>query len=366
MKAFQTSILFSAFALALIGCQSKSFQINGTVEGIENGDTLYLTSDMETGVPQDTLIVEDGKFSLSGETDSVYLCMIYSATRNEVNIPFFMEPGNIRITLIDKPGASRVSGTNANEEWQRLNDSVMVIGKEINKIAEHIYGNNVSMEEQKLGLQRIDKLNEHFSHVILEATERNIDNEFGYFLLTYYPEELISNANRERLINKLPDEMRSRPVIKQMEESIRAAAKTAEGAVISNFKQSTPDGEELSIMDEVRQHKVTVIDFWASWCGPCQQEMPNMIEMYNKYKDSGLGIVGVSLDSDRDSWLQATSKLGITWPQMSDLNGWENAAAQMFNVTAIPHTIVVDQDGKILRRGLRGQELDAFIAEQLK
>ena len=135
MKAFQTSILFSAFALALIGCQSKSFQINGTVEGIENGDTLYLTSDMETGVPQDTLIVEDGKFSLSGETDSVYLCMIYSATRNEVNIPFFMEPGNIRITLIDKPGASRVSGTNANEEWQRLNDSVMVIGKEINKIA---------------------------------------------------------------------------------------------------------------------------------------------------------------------------------------------------------------------------------------
>ena len=160
--------------------------------------------------------------------------------------------------------------------------------------------------------------------------------------------------------------MRSRPVIKQMEESIRAAAKTAEGAVISNFTQSTPDGDELSIMDEVRQHKVTVIDFWASWCGPCQQEMPNMIEMYNKYKDSGLGIVGVSLDSDRDSWLQATSKLGITWPQMSDLKGWENAAAQMFNVTSIPHTIVVDQKGKILKRGLRGHELEDFVSSQLK
>ena len=91
-----------------------------------------------------------------------------------------------------------------------------------------------------------------------------------------------------------------------------------------------------------------------------------MIEMYNKYKDSGLGIVGVSLDSDRDSWLQATSKLGITWPQMSDLKGWENAAAQMFNVTSIPHTIVVDQKGKILKRGLRGQELEDFVSSQLK
>ena len=91
-----------------------------------------------------------------------------------------------------------------------------------------------------------------------------------------------------------------------------------------------------------------------------------MVELYKQYKDKGLGFVGISLDEDGEAWKQATNQLGIVWPQMSDLKGWECEAAQMFNVTAIPHTIVVDQNGKILRRGLRGQELEEFIAEQLK
>ena len=91
-----------------------------------------------------------------------------------------------------------------------------------------------------------------------------------------------------------------------------------------------------------------------------------MIELYNQYKDKGLGIVGISLDNDKDAWLSATQQLHISWPQMSDLKGWDNAAAQLFSISSIPHTIVVDQQGKILRRGLRGKELADFVAEQLK
>lgn len=91
-----------------------------------------------------------------------------------------------------------------------------------------------------------------------------------------------------------------------------------------------------------------------------------MIALYNEYKDSGLGIVGVSLDQDKDAWLTAIKKLELPWPQMSDLKGWDNAAAQQFNITSIPHTIVVDQKGVILERGLRGEVLKEFVAEQLK
>ena len=119
-------------------------------------------------------------------------------------------------------------------------------------------------------------------------------------------------------------------------------------------------------MDEVKKHKVTVIDFWASWCGPCRQEMPFMMQMYDKLQSKGLGIIGISLDNDKDAWVKGTEALGFTWPQMSDLKGWENEIAQHFQVTSIPHTIVVDQKGTILRRGLRGEELEAFVAEQLK
>ena len=365
MKVYQASILFSAL-LAVTSCHSKSFKIQGSTQGIEDGDTLYLTRDMESGMPSDTLIVKDGQFTLSGEADSTTLCMVYCAKRNEINAPFFMEPGNITIRLTDQPGGSRVGGTTCNDQWQVLNDSVMVIGKEINRIAEHIYGNNVPQEEQQKGMQQIERLNQRFAALVVKKAEANIDNEFGYFLLTYYPEELIDNANRSRLIKLLPAKMRQRQVIQQMEQMLQAAAKTAEGAVISDFTQNSLKGEELSLLSEVTKNRLTIIDFWASWCGPCRQEMPFMIHLYDTYQPKGLGIVGISLDSDRDAWQMATDKFGIKWPQMSDLKGWENEIAKHFNVTSIPHTIVVDQQGKILRRGLRGEQLEQFIQQQLK
>lgn len=352
--------------MALCACQSNSYKIKGVAEGVADGDTLFLTHDLETGTPSDTIVVKDGKFSISGETDSTALCMIYSASRNEINAPFFIEPGNISIRLTEQPGGSRVGGTLCNEQWQQLNDSVMAIGKEINRIAEHIYGNNLPQEEQQKGMEQIDKLNQRFAALVVKTAEKNIDNEFGYFLLTYYPEELIDEQNRARLIQKLPAEMQERPAIKQLKESIARTQQTAEGATISDFTQHAPDGSEVSMMNEVKKNHITIIDFWASWCAPCRQEMPLMVQLYEKYANKGLGIVGISLDTDGDAWINATKQLSITWPQMSDLKGWENAAAQQFNITSIPHTIVLDQKGKILRRGLRGEQLEQFVAEQLK
>ena len=366
MKAFQASILFSAAVIVLTACHSNAYKISGKVEGLKDGDTLYVTNDLQTGIPTDTLIVKDGKFELSGETDSTYIAMIYSGARNELNAPFFVEPGNITIKLVETPGGSRVGGTKCNEQWQELNDSVMTIGKEINRIAEHIYGNTIDEMEQQKGMEQIDKLNQRFSAIVVKTTEKNIKNEFGYFLLTYYPEELIDNQTRKKLIDKLPEEMQKRPVIQEMLSNLKQADETAEGMTIKDFNQPGIDGTELSLMSEVAKNKITVIDFWASWCGPCRQEMPFMLEMFSKYKDKGLGIVGISLDEDSDSWKAATQQLNIPWIQMSDLKGWENAIAKHFCVNSIPHTIVVDQQGKILKRGLRGEKLEEFVAKQLK
>ena len=366
MKVSLTNTLYSVLlAGALTACQSTSYQVNGTIEGAADGDTLFLTSDLQTGIPSDTILVEDGKFSFSGEADSVHLCMIYSASRNELNAPFFMEPGIISIQIKQTPGASRVGGTKCNDEWQILNDSVMSIGKEINQIAERIYGNIVTPEEQQKGMEQIDRLNQRFSNIVIKTCEKNIRNEFGYFLLTYYPDELIDTQSRIRLIKMLPEEMRHRGQIRVMNESLEATVKTAEGSTIPDFSQPDPDGNSLSIMSEVGKNRITIIDFWASWCGPCRQETPVLVELYKQYKDKGLGIVGISLDSEKDAWLAATRQLNITWPQMSDLKGWDNAAAKLFNISSIPHTIILDRQGKILRRGLRGEALASYVAEQL-
>jgi len=351
--------------LLITGCQSTAYKVSGVTEGLFDGDTLFLTHDLQNGIPSDTILVKDGHFSFEGETDSTYLCMVYEANRNEINIPFFIEPGNITIKLSEVPGNSRVGGTKCNEGWQELNDSVMSIGREINRIAEHIYGNTVSPDDQRKGMEQIEKLNQRFAQIVCQTTERNINNEFGYFLLTYYPEELIDNDTRLHLINKLPDKYKGRQAIKQLEETIKAARKSGEGTTIPDFSQSTPDGSPISLMAEVSNHTITIIDFWASWCGPCRHDMPFMVSLYEKYKDKGLGIIGISLDSEYDAWKQAIQQLKITWPQMSDLKGWENSAAQQLNITSIPHTIVVNKKGVILKRGLRGDDLEQYIAQQL-
>ena len=373
MKVSLTSILYKMKGVApftcglvlLASCQGNSYKISGDAVGLEDGDTLFLTHDFEMGTPSDTLIVSNGKFQLSGETDSTALYMIYSMKRNEINAPFFLEPGHITIHLTEEPGASRVGGTLCNDQWQELNDSVISIGKEINRIAEHVYGNNLPEAEQKKGMEQIDQLNKRFSAMVIRCAEKNINNEFGYFLLTYYPEELIDNKTRLRLINDLSAEMQNRPAIKNMKQMIQSASNTAEGATITDFTQKALDGSNVSLLEEIKKNKLTIIDFWASWCGPCRQEMPFMLELYDSYQPQGLGIIGISLDEEHDAWQHASDALGVKWPQMSDLKGWENEIAQHFQVNSIPHTIVVDQTGKILRRGLRGKQLEEFIAEQL-
>ncbi len=111
--------------------------------------------------------------------------------------------------------------------------------------------------------------------------------------------------------------------------------------------------------------KVVLVDFWASWCGPCRKEMPNVVKAYSKYKNKGFEIFGVSLDGDKPNWEQAIAKDGITWLQVSDLKAWDCAAAKLYGVQGIPYTVLLDKEGKIIAKNLRGEELDKKLAEVL-
>ena len=128
-----------------------------------------------------------------------------------------------------------------------------------------------------------------------------------------------------------------------------------------NFVMEDINGNKVSVKDVFSKNKITIIDFWASWCGPCRQEMPNLVNTYNKYKEQGLGIVGVSLDEDKEQWKDAVKEMNMTWIQLSDLKGWGNSAAQMYGIQAIPFTIIVDEKGNVLNIGLRGEALESFV-----
>jgi peroxiredoxin len=133
------------------------------------------------------------------------------------------------------------------------------------------------------------------------------------------------------------------------------------GAMAPDFKLATPDGKTLSLSS--LRGKYVLIDFWASWCGPCRQENPNVVKMYNRFKDRNFEILGVSLDQDKGKWEKAIEKDGLTWLHVSDLKGWQSAAAELYNVTGIPATYLIDKEGKVIAKNLRGKKLEDKIAE---
>jgi peroxiredoxin len=139
---------------------------------------------------------------------------------------------------------------------------------------------------------------------------------------------------------------------------------TAIGQPAPEIELETPEGKELALSS--LKGKVVLIDFWASWCGPCRKEMPNVVKAYAKFKNKGFEIFGVSLDQDKARWIEAIQKDGITWPQVSDLKQWQSSVVRQYNIQGIPYTVLLDREGNILAKNLRGEELEKKLTEVLR
>ena len=138
------------------------------------------------------------------------------------------------------------------------------------------------------------------------------------------------------------------------------------GMKFTELEMNDLEGKPVKLSQWAGKGNCVLIDFWASWCGPCRQEMPNVVANYKKYHDKGFEIVGVSFDSKGDAWMKAVSELGMTWPQMSDLKGWESAGAKAYGITSIPASVLLDAEGKIIGMNLRGEALGEKLAEIYK
>ena len=149
--------------------------------------------------------------------------------------------------------------------------------------------------------------------------------------------------------------------IVRIEEELKGAKALQNGGFAPDFTAKTPEGEELSLSDLKGQY--VLIDFWASWCGPCRRENPNVVKLYDKYHEQGFEILGVSLDNNKSKWTAAIEKDGLEWPHISDLKGWQSGPAKIYGVRSIPSTVLLDRDGKIIVRNLRAHQLEGKLKE---
>lgn len=161
------------------------------------------------------------------------------------------------------------------------------------------------------------------------------------------------------LAKKLPNDNN----VKMFHGMVQAMQATAIGQVAPDINLPAPDGKEIALSS--LKGKVVLVDFWASWCGPCRKEMPNVVKAYAKFKDKGFEIYGVSLDKEKGRWVEAIAKDGITWTQVSDLRQWESSVVPLYSIQGIPYTVLLDKEGKILAKNLRGDELEKKLMEVL-
>ena len=184
---------------------------------------------------------------------------------------------------------------------------------------------------------------------------------------TYFAVKYLFNKPEPRLImlasKKMGAELPDSKYTKSMQATAKQLGPLVEGAMAPDIKLKTPAGDSLALSS--LRGKVVLIDFWASWCGPCRRENPNVKKIYEKYKDQGFEIYGVSLDNNASRWNDAIAKDGLTWKHVSDLAGWQSSAAKLYGVRSIPATFLLDKEGRIYKSGFRSHELEGLLQQLL-
>ncbi|MDD3039824.1 TlpA disulfide reductase family protein [Bacteroides sp.] len=366
MKKF-TYLVIATAALSIAACtgQKTGYVITGTVEGATDGDTVYLQERTGRNLTKlDTAIISNGKFTFEGVQDSaINRYVTYKNGAEPLMIDFFLENGNINVALGTEK--SSATGTPNNDAYQEIKNKIDELNAKMNAIYEAMGDTTLSDEQKAAKQEEGAKIEEEFNKVIKEGVEKNITNPIGVFM---FKQTFMNNttAENDALLLQIPANFQKDDGIVQIKEFIDKQKKTAVGSKFIDFEMLTPEGKSVKLSDYVGKGKVVLVDFWASWCGPCRREMPSLVETYAKYKDKNFEIVGVSLDQDEAAWKEAIKSMNMTWPQMSDLKFWQSEGAQLYAVNSIPHTVLIDGDGTIIARGLHGEELQTKIAESVK
>mgnify|MGYP006072080471 FL=1 len=362
---------YIAISFSISSCTSlepNAFVIYGTTDHAD-GSSVYRIKSGPNGQPVtiDSTKVVNGSFELKGTLDQIDINFIFLEGVNG-NVPVILEEGSIEMEIFkDSLASSITAGTPSNNNLAQYRESTQGFAKDMRTLVQEIneantLGDNILAEDLTAKYKAVETNLSVFEKDFMNSNPQS-------YVATLILERLVTtkamrSSEAKLIYNGFDPKIKSSVSGKKVEAIINVPSNpTAIGEVAPAFEGPTPTGELVSLAS--LKGKVTIIDFWASWCRPCRIENPNLVRLYKRMHDKGLEIVGVSLDKNQSSWARAIEDDGLSWNHVSNLKYWQDPIALLYGVRSIPAAFVLNKEGVIVAKNLRGAQLDAKIEELL-
>lgn len=334
------------FVFTPMECDTIEFVIEGLLsEGAHNLFVQELSSLEKT--QRYTYYIEDGKFTRTVRVPMYKFIEIED--ENDASMVVMADPEMSKV-VVDFNNNTLIEGSDVNKVFVKYQQDIAALGAEVEQL-------------QSTDSPDFDELIKRYCNLSWEFVKANLDNILPVYPL--YFNDMLFELSHEQLAECMKEEymFTAHPDMDYVWKFYMALQKRLPGQKFHNLEMADTAGVMHSLSEYVGKGNYVLIDFWASWCGPCIASMPALKEIYNTYSSKGLQIVGLSFDIEHENWVDAINRLELPWIHLSDLKGWESIASEIYGVSAIPEMILISPKGEIVAIGLHGEELETTIAE---